>query len=334
MKRALIAGLKGQDGYYLSELLLKKGYEVHAMSRTNGYSTKFSDHFTLNENVKIHRCDYLSEKKILKILESVVPTEFYNLAAQSHVGQSFKNPLYTAEVTALGCTRFLECIKNFDSRIRFYQASSSEIFGKTKTQFQDERTPLNPVSPYGCAKAYAHFITTAYRKIYNLHASCGILYNHESPIRSPEFVTRKISKGIADILKGNLRKISLGNLDARKDWGHSKDYVEAMWLMLQQPYPDDYVISSGETHSIKELLNEAFSIIDLDWNDFVEHEPMLNRPTETSILCGDSSKARKELGWRPKYSWHALVREMIEFDLRLVGIDINNISHQKLKKAS
>jgi GDPmannose 4,6-dehydratase len=324
MKTALITGIAGQDGSYLSELLLSKGYVVHGIerwSRLNQSERKDEQNkFKLDERITLHNGDMTDSASLHRILEKSEPDEIYNLAAQSHVGASFDIPEYTGNVTGLGCTRILDAICRVNPKIRFYQASSSEMFGKVVCSPQCEKTPFYPRSPYGVAKLYAHWITINYRESYGVHASNGILFNHESPRRGESFVTRKITKGIANILAGKQKEIFLGNIEAKRDWGHAKDYVEAMWLMLQQDVPDDYVVATNETHSVREFLEESFGLVNLDWRKYVKTSPDMLRPAEVDLLLGDSSKARKVLGWKPKYDFKGLVKDMVLSDLSSVGI--------------
>lgn len=320
MKKAFITGITGQDGSYLAELLLDKGYEVHGIVRRN--STLFRsriDHLHNAEEKKtrffLHYGDLQDPASLITLLNKIKPDEIYNLGAQSHVRISFDIPVYTADVDALGTIRLLEAIREVDFNPKFYQASSSEMYGKVLETPQNEQTPFYPRSPYACSKAYAHFQTINYRESYGMFASNGILFNHESPRRGENFVTRKISKGVADIAAGKQNKIYLGNLDAKRDWGYAPDYVEAMWLMLQQKNPDDFVIATGETHSVREFLQEAFSYVDLDWKRYVEIDERFFRPAEVEILQGDASKAKEQLGWEPKVKFKELVKIMVEADL-------------------
>jgi GDPmannose 4,6-dehydratase len=324
-RRALITGITGQDGSYLAELLLAKGYEVHGVVRrasTVGTRERI-DHISgdLREpgaHVKLHYGDLTDTSSLQRVLATVQPDEVYNLGAQSHVRVSFDVPDYTVEVAGVGTLRLLEAIRNLGMQPRFYQASSSEQFGKVVETPQRETTPFHPRSPYACAKVFAHHITVNYREAYGLHASCGILFNHESPRRGEGFVTRKITLGLARIAVGLQDKLYLGNLDARRDWGFAGDYVDAMWRMLQQDTPDDYVIATGETHSVREFLDEAASHLDLDWERHVEIDPRYFRPSEVDLLLGDASKARRELGWAPKTTFRELARMMVDADLEAV----------------
>jgi GDPmannose 4,6-dehydratase len=321
-KKALITGITGQDGSYLTELLLGKGYEVYGViRRASTFNTERIDHIYQDPHESGRRMrllygDLNDASSLNKILRDVQPDEIYNLGAQSHVRVSFDIPEYTAEVGALGALRLLEAIRETGLRgTRFYQASSSELFGKVQEVPQRETTPFYPRSPYGVAKLYAYWVTVNYRESYGLFACNGILFNHESPRRGETFVTRKITRAAAAIKLGLQNKLYLGNLDAKRDWGHAKDFVEAMWLMLQQDEPDDYVIATGETHSVRELLDEAFGRLDLDWNQFVEIDPRYFRPAEVDLLIGDASKARRKLGWEPKITFKELVRTMVDADL-------------------
>jgi GDPmannose 4,6-dehydratase len=321
-KKALITGITGQDGSYLTELLLGKGYDVYGvMRRASTFNTERIDHIYQDPHESGRRMrllygDLNDASSLNKILRDVQPDEIYNLGAQSHVRVSFDIPEYTAEVGALGALRLLEAIRETGLReTRFYQASSSELYGKVMEVPQSETTPFYPRSPYGVAKLYAYWITVNYRESYGLFACNGILFNHESPRRGETFVTRKITRAAASIKLGLQDKLYLGNLDARRDWGHAQDYCEAMWLMLQQDEPDDYVIATGETHSVREFLDEAFGHLDLDWKPYVEIDPRYFRPAEVDLLIGDSSKARKKLGWEPKITFKELARMMVDADL-------------------
>jgi GDPmannose 4,6-dehydratase len=323
MRKALITGITGQDGSYLAELLLGKGYEVHGLvRRSSAFGTGRIEHIYLNEHLpahgfQLHYGDLNDASSLQRVLARVVPDEVYNLGAQSHVRISFDVPEYTVEVTAVGALRLLEAIRNLGMSPRFYQASSSEMFGKVAEVPQTEHTPFHPRSPYACAKVFAHQITVNYRESYGFHASCGILFNHESPRRGENFVTRKITRSLTRIKLGLQPKLFLGNLDARRDWGHAADYVEAMWLMLQQDKPDDYVIATGETHSVREFLDEVGRMLDLDWQEYVGIDPRYYRPAEVDVLQGDAGKANRVLGWTPKTSFRELVRTMVESDLEL-----------------
>ena len=323
MRKALITGITGQDGSYLAELLLQKGYEVHGLvRRSSAFGTGRIEHIYLDEHLPdhgltLHYGDLNDASSLQRVLARVVPDEIYNLGAQSHVRISFDVPEYTVEVTGVGTLRLLEAVRNLGMSPRFYQASSSEMFGKVAEVPQTERTPFHPRSPYACAKVFAHQITVNYRESYGLHASCGILFNHESPRRGENFVTRKITRSLSRIKLGLQPMLYLGNLDARRDWGHAADYVEAMWLMLQRDAPDDYVIATGETHSVREFLDEVAAVLEMDWTPYVGVDPRYYRPAEVDILLGDAAKARRALGWAPKTSFRELVRAMTESDLEL-----------------
>lgn len=323
VRKALITGITGQDGSYLAEFLLGKGYEVHGVvRRSSSFSTGRIEHIYLDENLpsgrlQLHYADLNDASSLQRVLARVEPDEVYNLAAQSHVRISFDIPENTVEVAGVGTLRLLEAIRNLGLSPRFYQASSSEMFGKAVQVPQNESTPFHPRSPYACAKVFAHHITVNYRESYGLHASCGILFNHESPRRGENFVTRKITRGLTRIKLGLQPKLLLGNLEARRDWGYAADYVEAMWLMLQQDQPDDYVIATGETHSVREFLDEVAAVLEMDWRPYVEIDPRYFRPAEVELLQGDASKARERLGWVPRTSFKELVRIMVEADLEL-----------------
>jgi GDPmannose 4,6-dehydratase len=320
-KRALITGITGQDGSYLTELLLGKGYEVYGViRRSSSFNTDRIDHLYQDPHAAGRRLhlvygDLNDASSLNKILRDVGPEEIYNLGAQSHVRVSFDIPEYTAEVGGLGTLRLLEAIRETGIRPRFYQASSSELYGQVREVPQRETTPFHPRSPYAVAKLYSYWITVNYREAYGLFACNGILFNHESPRRGETFVTRKVTRAAAAIKLGKLDKLQLGNLDAKRDWGYAKDYVEAMWLMLQQAEPDDYVIATGETHAVRELLDEAFTHVGLDWQRYVEIDPRYHRPAEVDLLVGDAAKARAKLGWEPKVKFKELVRLMVEADL-------------------
>ena len=315
MKKALISGITGQDGSYLAELLLEKGYEVHGIiRRSSSFNTGRIDH--IFEQLQLHYGDLTDSTSLGGVVSKTQFDEIYNLGAQSHVRVSFDVPEYTADVDAVGTLRLLESIRTHCPAARFYQASSSELFGKVLETPQKETTPFWPRSPYGCAKAYAYYITKNYRESYGMHASNGILFNHESERRGETFVTRKITKAAARIATGQQSELLLGNLDAKRDWGHAKDYVEAMWLMLQQRDPDDYIIATGETHTIRELLDVAFRYLHLDWKNYVGIDPKYFRPTEVEILQGDASKAKRNLGWTPKIGFEELIVGMVNHDLR------------------
>ena len=326
MKRALITGITGQDGSYLAELLLDKGYEVHGlMRRSSSFATGRIDHLYRDPHVRriplvLHYGDLTDSSSLINTLNSVKPDEVYNLGAQTHVAVSFEMPEFTLDVTGMGVLRLLEAIRLADWPVRFYQAGSSEMFGKVCERPQRETTPFHPQSPYAIAKVSAHFMTVQYREAYGLFACNGILFNHESPRRGGTFVTRKITRGIAQILRGEQDKVFLGNLKARRDWGYAPEYVEAMWLMLQQPEPDDYVIATGEMHSVREFAETAFALVGLRWRDHVEVDPRYFRPAEVEELCGDPSKAAQVLGWQPETGFKELVRIMLTADLRDQGV--------------
>ncbi|MGC8666895.1 MAG: GDP-mannose 4,6-dehydratase [Chthonomonadales bacterium] len=322
MKKALITGITGQDGSYLADLLLSKGYEVHGIiRRASTFNTARIDHLYTDPHVNgvhlfLHYGDISDSTNLIKLLYRVQPDEIYHLAAQSHVRVSFDIPEYTGDVTGLGTVRILEAIREVGLKSRFYQASSSEMFGKVQEIPQRETTPFYPRSPYGAAKVYAYWVTVNYRESYGLYACNGILFNHESPRRGETFVTRKITRAVAEIKAGRQNKLYLGNLDAKRDWGYAKEYVEAMWLMLQQNEPDDYVIATGETHSVREFLDEAFGYVGLDWHDYVETDPRYFRPAEVDLLVGDASKAKRKLGWQPRTTFKELVRLMVDADMQ------------------
>ncbi len=323
-KRALITGITGQDGSYLAELLLGKGYEVHGIIRrastfnTGRLDPIYQDPHASRKRLFLHYGDLSDASALARLMLKVQPEEIYNLAAQSHVRVSFDSPEYTTDITATGAVRLLEAIRETGIKPRYYQASSSEMYGKVVETPQTEMTPFYPRSPYGCAKVYAYWITVNYRESYGLHASNGILFNHESPRRGETFVTRKITRAVAHIKAGLQDKLYLGNLDAKRDWGYAKEYVEAMWLMLQQPEADDYVISTNETHSVREFLEVAFGHVGLDWKKYVEIDPRYHRPAEVDLLIGDCSKARKKLGWEPKTKFRELTTLMVDADIELL----------------
>lgn len=317
MPKALITGITGQDGSYLAEFLLEQGYEVIGMVRRTS-TINFHRLEPIQDKVKLVSGDMLDQVSLIHILEEFRPDEIYNLAAQSFVQTSWTQPVFTGEATALGVTRLLDAIRIVDRNIRFYQASSSEMFGKVVEVPQRETTPFYPRSPYGVAKVYGHWITVNYRESYNMHATSGILFNHESPRRGLEFVTRKISYHVAQIKLGLTNELRLGNLDSRRDWGFAGDYVKAMWLMLQRNTPDDYIIATGETHSVQEFLEEAFSYLNLDWRDYVIQDERYMRPAEVDLLVGDPSKAGRDLGWEPTITFRELVRLMVDADLQLL----------------
>ncbi len=316
-KRALITGITGQDGSYLAEFLLEKGYEVIGMVRRTS-TINFERIRHIQDRVLLVQGDLLDQSSLIDILREYRPHEVYNLAAQSFVPTSFKQPVLTGEFTALGVTRLLEAIRLVDPTIRFYQASSSEMFGKVKEVPQNENTPFHPRSPYGVAKVYAHWITVNYRESYGMFAVSGICFNHESPRRGLEFVTRKITHTAAKIKLGLAHELRLGNLEARRDWGYAPDYVRAMWLMLQQDEPEDYVIATGETHSVREFVELAFDYLGLDWKKYVVVDPALYRPADVDLLVGDATKARTKLGWAPSVTFEQLVKIMVDADLELV----------------
>jgi GDPmannose 4,6-dehydratase len=337
-KRALITGITGQDGSYLAELLLAKGYEVHGLVRrasTFGTTQRIDQLHNWGRGqgegrLELHYGDLADSGAVMRVLASVRPDEIYNLAAQSHVRVSFDVAEYTAEITGLGTLRVLECIRNLGltQHTRFYQASSSELYGLVREAPQTETTPFHPRSPYACAKAFAHYATVNYRESYGLHASCGILFNHESPRRGENFVTRKITLGLARIAAGLQDKIALGNLEARRDWGFAGDYVDAMWRMLQQDAPDDYVIATGETHSVREFLDEAAAVIGggMDWTKHVVIDARHYRPAEVDLLVGDASKAKRVFEWTPRVSFRELVRMMVEADVAAVRAEGDRIA--------
>jgi GDPmannose 4,6-dehydratase len=336
-KKALITGITGQDGSYLTEFLLEKGYEVHGLiRRSSSFNTGRIDHLYQDPHhtdtrLFLHYGDLSDASNLSRLLEKIHPDEIYNLGAQSHVQVSFTIPEYTGEVTGLGTLRLLDAIRETEIQTRFYQASSSEMYGKVQEIPQSEKTPFYPRSPYGCAKVYAYWMTVNYRESYNLYACNGILFNHESPRRGETFVTRKITRALARILAGKQNKLYLGNLDAKRDWGHAKDYVEAMWLMLQQDQPDDYVIATGETHMVRDFLAEAFGLVGRDWERYVEIDAQYLRPAEVDILLGDASKAREKLGWQPKFSFKDLVRDMVESDLNVEGLSLDTVTSSSLR---
>ena len=346
-KRALITGITGQDGSYLSEFLLEKGYEVHGLiRRTSTFNTDRIDHMYVDPHspdarLFLHYGDLTDGTTLRRILEEVQPLEIYNLGAQSHVRVSFDSPEYTVDSVGMGTLRLLEAIRDYQKRtgieVKFYQAGSSEMFGKVQDVPQKETTPFYPRSPYACAKVYAHWQTLNYRESYQLFACNGILFNHESPRRGETFVTRKITRALARIIAGKQKKLYLGNLDSKRDWGYAKDYVKAMWMMLQQDRPDDYVIATGETHSIKEFLDIAFNYVNLDWNDYVAFDPRYLRPAEVDLLIGDPTKAKQKLGWQPSVTFEGLVKLMVDADLAALGLTSPNgdaNTHQVLDNAS
>jgi GDPmannose 4,6-dehydratase len=324
MKKALITGITGQDGSYLAELLLSKGYEVHGIiRRASSFNTGrldgiYHDLHSEKNRLVLHYGDLADASALARLIGAIQPEEIYNLGAQSHVRVSFDCPEYTADVTATGTVRLLEAIRETGTHPRFYQASSSEMFGLVKETPQTERTPFYPRSPYGCAKVFSFWITVNYRESYGLYACNGILFNHESPRRGETFVTRKITRAVGHIKAGLQRKLYLGNLDAKRDWGYAKEYVEAMWLMLQQDKANDYVIATNETHSVREFLEVAFSHAGLDWTEHVEIDPRYKRPAEVDLLIGDYSKAKRELGWEPRTRFAQLAELMVDADIEVV----------------
>jgi GDPmannose 4,6-dehydratase len=326
-KSALITGITGQDGSYLAELLLEKGYVVHGLiRRSSSFNTGRIDHLYQDPHNKgtrlfLHYGDLSDSSGLNRILRTIKPDEIYNLGAQSHVRVSFDIPEYTADVTGVSTIRLLDAIRDSGLPTKFYQASSSEMYGKVLETPQKESTPFYPRSPYGCAKVFSYWTTVNYREAYGIHASNGILFNHESPRRGETFVTRKITRALAQILAGKQNELFLGNLDAKRDWGFAKDYVEAMWLMLQQPEGDDYIVATGETYSVKDFLAASFGLVGRDWQDYVKIDPKYFRPTEVELLIGDASKAQKKLGWKPKVKFKELVRLMTVEDIRAEGLD-------------
>ena len=330
-KRALITGITGQDGSYLAELLLEKGYEVHGIiRRTSTFNTDRIDHMYVDPHSEdarlfLHYGDLNDGTMLRRILEEVQPNEVYNLGAQSHVRVSFDSPEYTVDTVAMGALRLMEAIRDYQQRtdceVRFYQAGSSEMYGKVQDIPQKETTPFYPRSPYACAKVYAHWQTVNYRESYNMFACNGILFNHESPRRGETFVTRKITRAVARIVAGRQKDLYLGNLDSKRDWGYAKDYVRAMWLMLQQDEPGDYVVATGETHTIKEFLDIAFNYVNLDWNDYVKFDPRYLRPAEVDILIGDPTNTQAKLGWKPSIDFEGLVKLMVDSDLEAIGLE-------------
>jgi GDPmannose 4,6-dehydratase len=326
--KALITGITGQDGSYLAELLLEKGYEVHGLiRRSSQFNTQRIDHLYVDPHeaetrLFLHYADLTDSSSLIGHLHRIKPAEVYNLGAQSHVKVSFEMPEFTAETAGMGTLRLLEAIRTADWPIRYYQAGSSEMYGRALETPQSERTPFNPRSPYAIAKVFAHFMTVDYREAYDLHANNGILFNHESPRRGGTFVTRKVTQGIASILGGKAEHLYLGNLDSKRDWGYAKEYVEAMWLMLQQDQPDDYVIATGEMHTVRELCETAFGLAGLEWDRYVRVDEQYFRPTEVDELCGDATKATDRLGWRPRTKFRELVAMMLDHDLRAAGLEV------------
>ena len=317
-KTALITGITGQDGSYMAELLLEQGYRVVGMTRRSSTGT-FERIAHITDRIEIVQGDLIDQASMVEALRAVRPNEVYNLAAQSFVPTSWNQPVLTGEVTALGVTRMLEAVRQVDPTIRFYQASSSEMFGKVHETPQTEATPFYPRSPYGVAKAYAHYLTVNYRESYGLYAASGICFNHESPRRGKEFVTRKVTEGVARIKLGLSKELRMGNLDADRDWGFAGDFVRAMWLMLQQEKPGDYVIATGEAHTVRDLCEVAFSHVGLNYRDFVVIDPAFIRPAEVDHLLGDASKARRELGWEPQVTFDQLIRMMVDADIKRLG---------------
>jgi GDPmannose 4,6-dehydratase len=333
-RKALITGITGQDGSYLAELLLDKGYEVHGLiRRSSSFNTDRIEHLYKDPHhpetrLFLHYGDLVDGTGLREVLSRVMPDEIYNLGAQSHVRVSFDQPVYTVQSDALGTMQLLEAIRDTGKAIRFYQASSSEMYGKVVETPQTETTPFHPRSPYACAKVYSYWQTVNYRESYNMFACNGILFNHESPRRGETFVTRKITRAATRIKVGLQEKLFLGNLDAKRDWGFAGDYVEAMWMILQQPRPDDFVIATGETHSVREFLDEVFALLELDWKKHVQVDPRYFRPAEVDLLLGDAGKARKVLGWQPKVTFKGLAKMMVEHDLKLARRERVMADHQ------
>jgi len=316
MKRALITGITGQDGSYLAELLLKKGYEVHGLvRRSSSFNTGRID--PIRDRLHLHYGDLVDSTSLHSVIRAVQPNEVYNLAAQSHVRVSFEMPEYTCDVTAAGVGRLLEALRVSGVKARFYQASSSELYGKVRETPQTEKTPFHPRSPYAAAKAYGYYLTQNYREAYDMFCTNGLLFNHESPRRGENFVTRKITRAVGRIVAGTQKKLALGNLDAKRDWGFAGDFVEAMWQMLQLEKPDDFVVATGETHSVREFLELAFGRVKLDWKEYVEIDERFMRPAEVELLLGDASKAKKAFGWTPKVTFRQLVEMMVDADVEL-----------------
>lgn len=344
-KRALITGITGQDGSYLSELLLEKGYEVHGIiRRTSTFNTDRIDHMYVDPHLDearlfLHYGDLTDGTTLRRLIEEIEPQEIYNLGAQSHVRVSFDSPEYTVDAVGMGTLRLLEAIRDYQKRtgkeVRFYQAGSSEMYGLVQAVPQSETTPFYPRSPYACAKVYAHWQTVNYRESYNLFACNGILFNHESPRRGETFVTRKVTRAIARILAGQQKKLYMGNLDSKRDWGYAKDYVKAMWLMLQQEQPDDYVVATGETHAVSEFLEVAFRYVNLNWQDYVEFDDRYLRPAEVDLLIGDPGKAKQKLGWEPSVTFEQLVQLMVTADMQALGlISVNGGREVTVKDAA
>jgi GDPmannose 4,6-dehydratase len=337
-KKALITGITGQDGSYLAEFLLGKGYEVHGLvRRSSSFNTDRIEHLYRDPHdpearLFLHYGDLVDGTGLREVLTRVVPDEVYNLGAQSHVRVSFDQPVYTVQSDALGTMQLLEAIRDTGQPVRFYQASSSEMYGKVLETPQTERTPFYPRSPYACAKVYSYWQTVNYRESYDMYACNGILFNHESPRRGETFVTRKITRAATRIKVGLQNKLFLGNLEAKRDWGFAGDYVEAMWLMLQQPKAEDYVIATGETHSVREFLDEVFGHLELDWKQYVEVDPRYFRPAEVDLLLGDASKARKQLGWTPKVTFKALAKMMVDADMKLAKRERLMADHQQTEE--
>lgn len=334
-RKALITGITGQDGSYLAELLLEKEYEVHGIiRRSSSFNTERIEHLYQDPHqpdtrLFLHYGDLADSSVLSRLLQEIEPDEIYNLGAQSHVRTSFDLPEYTAEVTGLGTVRLLDAMRETGIQPRFYQASSSELYGKVREVPQTEATPFYPRSPYACAKAYAFHVTRNYREAYGMFAVNGILFNHESPRRGETFVTRKITRAVGRIKLGLQDRLYLGNLDAKRDWGYAPEYVEAMWLMLQAEEPDDYVIATGETHSVREFLEHAFGMVDLDWKAHVELDPRYERPSEVDLLIGDPSRAKRELGWEPRVKFEDLVRIMVEADLEVARREAHGLTYQE-----
>ncbi|MGM0365316.1 MAG: GDP-mannose 4,6-dehydratase [Actinomycetota bacterium] len=311
--KALITGITGQDGSYLAEFLLDKGYEVYGMIRRSSVENLYRiEH--IKDRIEFVQADLLDQLSIVNAVREAAPDEIYNLAAMSFVPTSWKQPVLTGEFTALGVTRMMEAVRHMNKKIKFYQASSSEMFGKVREVPQNENTPFYPRSPYGVAKAYGHYITVNYRESYDIFACCGILFNHESPRRGMEFVTKKVTDGVARIKLGLADALYLGNLDSKRDWGYAKDYIEAMWLMLQQDSPQDYVVSTDQTHTVREWVEAAFGCMGLDWQKYVKVDERFMRPAEVDLLVGDSTRAREVLGWKPRVDFEQLVKIMVEYD--------------------
>lgn len=334
MKKALITGITGQDGSYLAELLLEKGYEVHGIvRRASNFNTQRIDHLYVDPhkktNLHLHFGDLTDSVALVKLIHELQPDEVYNLGAQSHVRVSFDVPESTGDIVGLGTLRILEAIREAGmvNKVRFYQASSSEMYGKVQEVPQTETTPFWPRSPYACAKVYGYWLTVNYRESYNLHASNGILFNHESPRRGETFVTRKITRAATRIKVGLQDALYLGNMDAKRDWGYAKEYVEMMWLMLQQDKPDDYVVATNETHSVREFVEETFSALDLDWKQYVKHDARYERPAEVELLIGDPAKAKRQLNWEPKVRFKDLVKLMVDADLKLAEAELHQSRH-------